>query len=210
MQNYTAIIGDIKKSRDLDNWPDLFDQLKTVLSEVNDQFSGDILIPFEPTVGDEFQGALKSPESAYDVYLFIHAGMPVHIYIGIGVGEIENPEKGHRGGLRGSAFYRAREALTKCKKSEGFMRIALKDEWRELQEDINLFQRAMETIESDWTERQTEIVNYIRKESKRTHKQAAEYFKIARPTVTKQLLAAHADMVMVGDNFLKEKFCNLK
>ncbi|MBU0520148.1 SatD family protein [bacterium] len=205
MQNYTAIIGDIKNSREIDNWSDVFSQLKAVLSEINQRFADDILIPFEPTIGDEFQGALKSPAKAYDVYLLVHTNMTVHIYLGIGVGEIENPQQGHRGGLRGTAFYRAREALNKCKNMEGRMRLSLKEKLYPLQEDLNLFQRSLETIESDWTDRQTELVNFIRHNPDITHKIVAANFNIARPTVTKHLIAAHAEMVLAGDKFMAEK-----
>ena len=60
--NCCVIIGDIKKSRNVDNWSNIFKKVDSTLKGINRAFSSDILIDFKPTVGDEFQGVLKNPK----------------------------------------------------------------------------------------------------------------------------------------------------
>ena len=47
MPNKCVIIGDIKKSRMLDNWKQVFEELNKVLDEINRKFSKDIIIEFK-------------------------------------------------------------------------------------------------------------------------------------------------------------------
>jgi len=161
MPSHTALIGDIKGSRKLDNWPEVFRKLQETLEEANRRFAADILIAFKPTVGDEFQGALKTPDKAYDVYTFIKASLPVSIYFGMGIGEVEKPAEGDSG-LRGTAFYRAREALELCKKKGGTLRIKSSGKFSQSENATNTTLLLIETIEHSWTARQREVANHYR------------------------------------------------
>jgi len=86
-------------------------------------------------VGDEFQGILKSSRSAYDVYLFLKENIPAGFYCGIGVEEVEKTKKGM--GMRGTTFYRVREALESCKKKKRNVPFASND---------HLFDKIINTI----------------------------------------------------------------
>ncbi|MCD6453719.1 MAG: hypothetical protein J7L62_00255, partial [Candidatus Aminicenantes bacterium] len=108
-----TFICDIKSSRKLKNWRNIFSSIENTLIRVNKEFKEEVFVEFKPTVGDEFQGVLKSSRYAYDVYLFLKKNIPAGFYCGIGVGEVEKTKKDV--GMRGTAFYRAREALEKCK-----------------------------------------------------------------------------------------------
>jgi len=112
-----AIICDIKGSRLIKNWGEVFEEVRGILIDLNKKFEKSIFIPFDFTVGDEFQGALKTPEYTYEVLKFLKILMPVRFYCGAGFGEIETRTKDPRG-LRGTAFYRAREAINGAKKDD--------------------------------------------------------------------------------------------
>ena len=109
MASNCVLIGDIKKSRDVDDWATLFRKLEETLNEINTMFSDDIRIDFKPTVGDEFQGVLKRPKKAYAIYVTFKSNLPVDFYCGIGIGDIERPLE-NEVGMRGTAFYRARRS----------------------------------------------------------------------------------------------------
>lgn len=198
-----ALIGDIKGSRTLKNWPGVFKKLKQTLDEVNRRFAGDILIPFQSTVGDEFQGVLKTPEKAFDVYTFIKASLPVGIYCGIGVGEVENSYKGDLG-LRGTAFYRARNALEICKEQQGTLRFRSSESENQTDEIINEISRLIETIETAWTKRQRQIVDYYRIHPDQTHQQISDHFKVDRIVVTKILKATHFSRIAATETLLRK------
>jgi hypothetical protein len=188
MSNHCAIIGDIRQSRDIENWPEIFRLLTDTLEEVNSRFAGAVLIPFNPTVGDEFQGALKTPRHAYDVYTFIKASIPVHVYFGLGIGVVEKTQSDDKG-LRGSAFYRARESLELCKTEEGLIRLRTSDHPRN-DEISNTLLKFIDLHEINWTDRQREIIYFYRIHPTLTHRQIGERFSIAQSTVTKIMKAA--------------------
>jgi hypothetical protein len=73
------------------------------------------LLPFERTVGDEFQGLLDDPASlpaALEPLLRADAWN-----IGIGIGEVETPLPAQARAGRGPAYLAAREAVTAAKSS---------------------------------------------------------------------------------------------
>ncbi|TKJ41058.1 hypothetical protein CEE37_05170 [candidate division LCP-89 bacterium B3_LCP] len=190
MSKHCAIIGDIKGSRDLDNWPETFQKLTEILQEVNRRYSEEILIEFNPTIGDEFQGALRTPERAFDVYTFIKASLPVQIYCGMGIGEIEKSQDDDKG-LRGSAFYRAREALEECKNQELSLIFKSQNQKNHADETINIILMLIWTIESSWTDRQKEIVNCFRLHPDYTLSELGGNFRISQPTVSSILKASN-------------------
>lgn len=200
---HTALIGDVKKSRELENWPEIFRILKKTLNQVNRRFAEDVLVKFHPTVGDEFQGTLKTPDKAFDVYTFIKASLPVHVRFGMGIGEVEKLGAGEKG-LRGTAFYRAREALEKCKLDKGLLRVK-SGEVESLQDQVtNAMLKLTEIIETGWTDRQREIVNFHRLNGYPPHQQIAAHFKIARATATQILSATRLESLIMAEETLKE------
>jgi hypothetical protein len=72
-------------------------------------------LPFERTVGDEFQGVLDDPAAVVaGLERLLRAGV---WYIGIGVGAVETPLPDHARAGRGPAYLAAREAVTAAKSS---------------------------------------------------------------------------------------------
>ena len=55
---FTAVIGDIKNSRNLEKRNEVQVQLRNVLEEINEKYEADISAKFLITLGDELQGLL--------------------------------------------------------------------------------------------------------------------------------------------------------
>ena len=206
--NCCVIIGDIKKSRNVDNWPNIFKRLDNTLKGINRAFSSDILIDFKPTVGDEFQGVLKNPKNAYALYVFIRSKLPVDIYCGIGVGDIERPLKEDIG-MRGTAFYRARSALELCKKSKRNLLIKSLDIPNRIDEIINTLLRFIEVLENSWTKRQQQVINYFRLHPDYTYEQLGKHFRISKQAVSQILRAADWAAISEGETLLGKLLGNI-
>jgi len=206
--NCCVIIGDIKKSRNVDNWPNIFKRLDNTLKGINRVFSSDILIDFKPTVGDEFQGVLKNPKNAYALYVFITSKLPVDIYCGIGVGDIERPLKEDIG-MRGTAFYRARSALELCKKSKRNLLIKSLDIPNRIDEIINTLLRFIEVLENSWTKRQQQVINYFRLHPDYTYEQLGKHFRISKQAVSQILRAADWAAISEGETLLGKLLGNI-
>jgi len=169
---------------------------------INRRFPDDILVEFKPTVGDEFQGALKTPHDAYDVYTFIKSSLPVSLYCGLGIGEVEQASSGDSG-LRGTAFYRAREALEMCKKEKGFLRLLTTDALTLPYQTLNTMLRLMEAIEKAWTPRQREVIHVHRMHQDWKQAQLADHFGISEPTLSKPFRSARWSIIREAEVVVK-------
>jgi hypothetical protein len=49
MSSTCVLIGDIRRSRELEDWPSVFRRLEQALREVNGDFSDDLVVDFAPT-----------------------------------------------------------------------------------------------------------------------------------------------------------------
>ncbi len=88
-----------------DRVPDLLDLLRPV----------DTVLPWERSVGDEVQGVLARATDVVDaVLLCLRAG---DWYVGIGIGDVEQPLPASPREGRGSAFVTARRAVDRAKKT---------------------------------------------------------------------------------------------
>lgn len=208
MSNNCVIIGDIKKSRNLENWEKVFIKLDQALGKINRGFSKFIVVDFKPTVGDEFQGVLTTPEKGYEIYRSIRDELQIDIYFGIGVGKIEKPFT-QEVGMRGSAFYRARDALELCKKKNRNIFIKSSDTFNLTDDTINTLLRFIEVFENSWTKRQREIINYYRLHPNYTYEQLSRHFGFSKQTASKVLKAANWDLVSEGYNLINKLLKNI-
>ena len=80
-----------------------------------------LLLPFERTVGDEFQGVVDEPASLPCIVELLLREDAWNI--GIGVGEIERPLPDHTRAGRGPAYVLARDAVTAAKSSPWHLRV---------------------------------------------------------------------------------------
>jgi len=198
-----VIIGDIKRSRELDNWEQIFGQLKRTLEETNERFSDVLIVHFAPTVGDEFQGAIKTPEKAIELLDFMRGKLPVDIYYGLGIGSVEKPLDTEVG-MRGSSFYRARDALKLCKKLDREIVIKSSETASLPDEIINMLLHFIEVLENSWTKRQREVAEYFRRHPHNTYEQLGEHFGLKKQSISDILIAANWKVIAEGNNLVQK------
>lgn len=115
-----AVIGDVIKSRLLDDRKELQDWLLEGFDEINQVF--DSVHGFLPTIGDEFQGLYYSIGSALFASLqlqLVLARNGVNVRIGIGWGEVPILDETKVPFAQdGPAWWCARDAITRVTKNE--------------------------------------------------------------------------------------------
>jgi hypothetical protein len=120
MENYTALIIDLKKSRSYkpEVRASIQHYIASVIRSLNEIFSGSLAKDVDFSAGDEIQGLFSSPQAAY-LYLrmFCMLIFPVEVRAGMGIGEwnvrIENASSTAQDG---PAYHNARYAIKKVKK----------------------------------------------------------------------------------------------
>lgn len=161
--NYIAIIGDIKKSKEIDNRRSIQEKLNNILHHINEIYCVDISAKFIITLGDEFQGLLYRSDHLFDIVNYIQREMyPVMLRFGIGIGEISTDIFYEAAiGADGPAYYAAREAMEELRVQEK----KIKKQAADIQisaYNINCFEIAemntilalMKIIENGWSDKQ--------------------------------------------------------
>lgn len=161
--NYTAIIGDIKDSKKIKNRNQIQKQLSDILKFVNEVYCADISAKFIITLGDEFQGLLKSNEHLLDIIKYIQREMhPVKLRFGIGFGEISTTLFFEAAiGADGPAYYAAREVIEQLREQEKKLKrqapdiqISVYDAENFEIAEINTILTLMKVLEEGWSEKQ--------------------------------------------------------
>lgn len=193
---YIAIIGDIVDSRHTSDRKEVQIKLKTVLGEINGTYANDIASKFMVTLGDEFQGLLKSGSPVLQILEKIEFAMhPVKLRIGIGVGSITTDiDPMMPLGADGPAYYCAREMIDelqslekKNRESPSDILIKIEDH-AEISSLINTVFTLSAAIKSDWTDRQREIIHLY---GGRTQKEVANLLQINQSNVQKALAGSN-------------------
>ena len=117
---YYAIIGDIKRSKKIENRCEIQEKLKKILDNVNSIYNNDISAKFLITLGDEFQGLLEMTASILEIIKYIQREIyPIKLRFGVGIGNVStliNHEAAI--GADGPAFYAAREMIEFLREQE--------------------------------------------------------------------------------------------
>lgn len=117
---YYAIIGDIKRSKKIENRCEIQEKLKKILDNVNSIYNNDISAKFLITLGDEFQGLLEITAPILEMIKYIQREIyPIKLRFGVGIGNVStliNHEAAI--GADGPAFYAAREMIEFLREQE--------------------------------------------------------------------------------------------
>ena len=117
---YYAIIGDIKRSKKIENRCEIQEKLKKILDNVNSIYNNDISAKFLITLGDEFQGLLEITAPILEIIKYIQREIyPIKLRFGVGIGNVStliNHEAAI--GADGLAFYAAREMIEFLREQE--------------------------------------------------------------------------------------------
>lgn len=195
-KTYIAIIGDIKKSKNISERNCVQEKLKNILCTINKRYADDIAAKFMITLGDEFQGLLSNGRYVYEIIEYIQQEMhPVGIRFGIGIGAITTEINSEMAiGADGPGYYNAREAVEGLKQEEHKNKVCAADVKVKTENDIvtkmlNTIFSLIYILKENWTERQREIVWEFRKNGC-NQSQCAERFGIAQSTVQRALNSA--------------------
>ncbi|MGB4658173.1 MAG: SatD family protein [Mobilitalea sp.] len=196
---YIAIIGDIKKSKQLEERKKIQIKLQAILNEINIKYTEDIVSKFMITLGDEFQGVLECGVNVMNIISEIEAEIyPIEIRYGIGIGDLTtdiNPDIPL--GADGPAYYYARDAIEflkmnekKSKAPESSIMIMSDNENASILKLLNTVLALETVIKNNWTERQREIIQgYIHNEENQI--KTADSLSITQSSVQKSLSNAN-------------------
>ena len=196
---YIAIIGDIKNSKKIEDRKKVQNKLKYVLEEVNRLYIDSIASKFNITLGDEFQGLLHAGKNTMEIIQYIKKELsPVTIRFGIGVGSISTDIDSEISfGADGPGYYMARKSIDNLKLLEKRNGKAMYDiEIRingnnELQEEsLNSIFKLLCSIESEWTEKQREIIYYLLF-ARTNQTETANHFNVTQSNIQQILAKSH-------------------
>lgn len=112
MDTYAVVICDIIKSRSLKRRAEAQDAIDLALREINQRYREFLAIPFQFTLGDEFQGVLRDHSKAPLIAArFREEIAPLKIRVAIGIGAITTALSDDIRKVDGPAFYAARDAM---------------------------------------------------------------------------------------------------
>ena len=192
---YIAIIGDIRKSKKIENRSEIQKKLKQVLEEINQKYDKEIASNFIITLGDEFQGLLCSGINTMNIITEIERKMyPVKIRFGIGAGAITTEvNKEMSIGADGPGYYKARAAIDFLKENEKKKQTNTADVRFESEGDnqiitimINAILSLLTAIKDSWSDRQREII-WDMLHHQDSQVDVAKRFNIKQPAVQKSL-----------------------
>lgn len=208
-KEFIAVIGDIRKSRQLENRGDIQEELREVLREINKEYANDITAKFVITLGDEFQGLLSNGKNILKIIQKIKMRLyPAEVRYGIGIGEIVTRIDTKMAlGADGPGYYHARNAVETIRKNEKKQKAVLSDirleNGNENDPQIRLLNTIFEllrVIETSWASRQREIIWTVL-QNHESQVQAAQRLGITQSSVQKGLAKGN---FYVYDKALKE------
>lgn len=217
---YCAIIGDIVKSREIQERRELQHKLEAVLHEINENYADFITAKFTITLGDEFQGLLVSPEKSFEIIDYIKVKLrPIKFRFGIGIGGMSTDIKVIAIGSDGPAYHVARDALNNVKDSnikysqaERDMLvygISINSNMYEKFELINALLSTCYFIEKKWSDKQIEIIKHLMN-SDYSHRELATIYQISQPSITRRIensgYYTYKEAKAVANKYLMEKW----
>ena len=196
--SYTVIIGDMIDSKKIADRSEAQKKFKEVLQNINKKYKNDIAAEFAITLGDEFQGLLKSRRYIVEIISKIEMEMaPVALRFGIGIGDISTDIHFHRSAeIDGPAYHRARKMIKEIESKkyqyadrDSNILICSGEEHFETDELLNSIFSVCTALKSRWTDRQKEVIRVYLSGGENQYK-AAELLKIGQPSVNKALSSA--------------------
>lgn len=185
---YLAVIGDISRSREIENRRLFQQQLHELMERLNRQWAAFVLSPFTVTLGDEFQAILRRADPLFDIFNQIETALaPWHIVIGVGVGRLETELFSHTSvGMDGPCLRLARQQVEQAKKQPPRLRFAIEA----LQtEQVNYHLLLQTILVNRQTSNQKKIIALYEQFGKQ--QPVAETLGISQAAVSQSLKAAH-------------------
>ncbi|MCB0284469.1 MAG: hypothetical protein KDF60_17930 [Calditrichaeota bacterium] len=184
-QKYLVIIGDIVKSREIQDRQKFQQRFKDALKDTSAIFDSQAIVSqFVVTIGDEFQGILKQADK---IFHFINALedrlSPLNFRYGLGMGTISTTiNKEAAIGMDGPAFYNARTSLETAKKDNLFYCFK---SGSDKDDTLNMLLSWLSREKEKWPLKKRKIIGLA--DAGKTQKQIAADLNITQPAVSKTL-----------------------
>ncbi|MEO1084055.1 MAG: SatD family protein [Acidobacteriota bacterium] len=150
---YIAVIGDLVDSRSLPDRARVQRKLVETLERYNEKAEASIASRFLVTLGDEFQGLLRSSASVSDFWWFyqeqMHAVAPTRL--GFGLGPLATDLLEEALGMDGPCFHAARSAIKGARAGKLQLAFGVASR-REMTEILNRVSRPIERLSRGWSE----------------------------------------------------------
>ncbi len=211
---YVVIIADIINSKNIIDRVASQRKLLAVLIDINELFRDDLASKFSITLGDEFQGLLKSKQNIINTIDLVEKSMaPIELRFGIGVGTIDTDINMERSSeIDGPAYHRARRMIEQIRRSKsqytkGYSNILIcSGENVPTDNLLNSVLSVCFALKSKWSTRQREIIDAFLANEENQYRTAAS-LGIGQPSVHKALDTAkyytYRAAIDTVDNFLK-------
>jgi len=197
---FCVITADVVRSK-TEDWHDLKGRIEKAMDSVNTEYSKFLHINFMFTLGDEFQGVLKSPKKSYDVVSLIQDELyPSKVRFGIGIGGVSG-DMGDVREMAGTAFYNSRDALNKAKKEKKMVVYLSRNHQGEI-ETLNIISDLLNTLKDGWTKTQHEYIRLYRRYLKQ--ERVAEEVGKSPSSVSQVLSKAHLDITKSTEGYVRK------
>lgn len=183
MPRVCVITFDVRGSRTVKDRAALQASIRTLLNELNSKFNDTIVANFTLTLGDEFQGVLKSPSPFLRVVKLVRECLPVKVYCGVGMGEVLTPLSRMPGEMDGPAFHRSRQALEEAKRRR--IELVVRSGEEIVDSLVNPLSLLILHVMSGWTKRQREVISLIESGEHRTLSEIARKLSVSKQSVSK-------------------------
>ena len=156
----------------------------------------DLVVPLSITLGDEWQGLLRTAPAAFELDFRLRRGLwPLRVHTGIGVGRVTSDMRERTALMDGPCFHRSRAALDASKQRRGPVTV-LDTGQPELDAFISASEALLHAVMDDWTERQFECVMAFLDHG--SEPAAARALRIAQPTLHKSVASALGKEIMAA------------
>jgi len=183
-----VITVDIRRSKEIKNRAEVQSRILNILNSLNMKFGTFLIADFTMTLGDEFQGVLRTTSIVLDVFKYIKKNLPVKFYCGVGIGSIETPLSKRPSEMDGSAFHRSRDALEEAKKRK--IELVFKSGNERIDFILNSITELILHVKNKWTKRQRDIISFLESRENVRLSDAAKKFRVSKQAISKIVRAA--------------------
>ena len=205
-----VVMGDLVSSSGYENRVVLHKIFNEAVKQSNLKFKSDIVSPLTITLGDEFQGIVKTYDKAFEIIYFIKLALlekKVDARFVLGATVISTKiNRENAWNMMGEGLAEAREKLNN-KGDLNSYRFSFPKNNRE-EELINAIGLTLTTIENEWTQTQLKYVTATERSKHLTKEEIAKKLKISKNTLYKVLRSAkydfYSNQINVIMNYLRK------
>ena len=198
---YCVITADVNESKRLPERKELQQRILQSIAEVNVLFKEHLAAEFMITLGDEWQGVLKSLGPSYRVAsYFLEKLYPIAVAFGIGEGTIATELSPRPTEMDGEVFHRSRNALNQAKRSGQIIVISTSNPQNDLL--LNTTLRLLQTVRETWTKRQFEKVMLYKQHRK--EEVVASILEVSQADINQALSSTRGRVYLDCEDTLNE------